>query len=93
MIQVYCLLCVVSQYQEYVQGRGLRKASFVSVSCVILRRNNLYVTIINFADQRFRIHAINRHWHFTQHRQLLENVIVDVRSHELQPSGRYEQLE
>lgn len=30
--QVYCLLCVLSQYQEYKVGRGMRKDSFITVS-------------------------------------------------------------
>lgn len=31
LTQVYCLMCVLSQYQEYKAGRGMRKASFVTV--------------------------------------------------------------
>lgn len=48
---------------------------------------------MNLADQRLGIHAVDRDWHFTQHSQLFENVVHDVRSHELQPSGGYEQFE
>lgn len=34
LLNVYCLFCVVSQYQEYKAGRGMRKESFVDVTDV-----------------------------------------------------------
>lgn len=56
--KVYCLLCVLSQYQEYKAGRGMRKDSFVTVRVINDDKIQLYSRVV--FSHRWTISAFYR---------------------------------
>lgn len=56
-LKVYCLLCMVSQYQEMKNGRGLRKDSFAAVmmTCNLCSKQKIQ----NFFRHQLQINDIS----------------------------------